>query len=66
MGVVGVTELLIIIPYIALAIFSVCVLIRFYNTLYYVRKACEKYLSRMTDQKQSDHRENASTEKVNL
>ena len=58
----GGIEILIVIAYIALAIFIICVLIRLYNTLYYARKAYKRYLNRTTDQKQSDNSENASTE----
>lgn len=57
----GGIEILILIPYIGLTIFMICVLIRLYDTLYYARKAYKKYLA-IDPERRNDNSENVSTE----
>ena len=56
----GGIEFLIVIPFIVLAIFMICVLIRLYDTLYYARKAYKKYLG--IAEKTKDTGENTATQ----
>lgn len=57
----GGAEFLIFILYIAFAIFIICLLIRLFSTLYYVREACKKYLG-IAPEKQSDTHENDASQ----
>lgn len=56
----GGIEFLFFIPYIAFSIFTICVLIRLYNTLYYAREAYKKYLG--IAEKPKDMDEHAATQ----